>query len=172
MEQTETPEQQKARKGKIIKREVCEILTKGTLIPQEFLGSLQIIFYESWRRGNQNTSSIDVGICYSDFSTSDVYIGRFINDRKRSRLRTLIFQIDPSEVTLGKSKLSKETLSLKTDGKKAVLSQFKEQDMYDQKKTKDMLKEQKYWGGYDKMPKVLQTAWDHGLTMSAFGGIL
>eukprot|EP01084_Bolivina_argentea_P146721 256833_1 len=76
VEQMETPEQQKKRKGKLMKREVCEVLSKGTLIPLEFLDERANYILSIIELNNNNKiSNINIGICYSDFSTGDIYIG-------------------------------------------------------------------------------------------------
>ena len=174
VEQTETQEQQKARKGKLTKREVCEVLTPGTLVPNEFLSNqANYILCIVEETENKNTSSIDVGVCFGDFSTGHFFIGNFIDDRNRSRLRTLIFQIDPAEIAFERDNLSKETMSLlKADAKKSVLTKIKEEDVYDQEKTKSVIQKEKYWNDFDEIPDILKKAWKHKLTMSAIGGIL
>ena len=177
VEQMEDAKEAKKRSGKekLVKREVCEVLSAGTLVADEFLDEranfiLSIVEADD----NAATSQIDVGICFMDYSTGKISIGRFIDDRNRSRLRTLIFQLNPSEVIYKKNAVSKETLSLlKQDAKSAKLNALiVGEEFFDEDRTRNILQEEKYWNGFDAFPNALRAAWDHDITLNAVGGIL
>ena len=177
VEQMETVQQQKKRKAKVVDRKICEVLTSGTLVDGDFLESVEANYVLSIveKQTNKTTATIDVGICYMDFSTGQSYLGRFTDDRNRSRLRTLIVQIDPKQIVYKKNKLSQQTLSLiKMEAKYAVHhALFEDDQFYSSEQCKNILKEEKYWkNGFNSYPLALQKAWTHQLTMNAFGGIL
>eukprot|EP00486_Rosalina_sp_Unknown_P002659 CAMPEP_0201575108 /NCGR_PEP_ID=MMETSP0190_2-20130828/20085_1 /ASSEMBLY_ACC=CAM_ASM_000263 /TAXON_ID=37353 /ORGANISM="Rosalina sp." /LENGTH=1395 /DNA_ID=CAMNT_0048004309 /DNA_START=28 /DNA_END=4215 /DNA_ORIENTATION=+ len=174
VEQMETVGQMKARGGKIVDRKVCEVITQGTIIPMEFLSDeANYILSIAEKKENEATASVDIGICYLDYSTGKGYLGRFLDDRNRSRLRTLIIQIDPAQILYNKHDITKETLSLiKVEGKNAIIDALRnEEEFYSAEKTRNELQANEYWAK-DKMPKAIKAAWKHELAMNAFGGIL
>eukprot|EP00484_Ammonia_sp_Unknown_P025880 CAMPEP_0197038874 /NCGR_PEP_ID=MMETSP1384-20130603/15754_1 /TAXON_ID=29189 /ORGANISM="Ammonia sp." /LENGTH=1325 /DNA_ID=CAMNT_0042469375 /DNA_START=37 /DNA_END=4014 /DNA_ORIENTATION=- len=180
VEQTETTDQQKKRSAKCVQREVTEVLTKGTVVSGDLLNDeANYILSIVEQVDNTLTSQIDVGICFMDFSTGEMHLGRFIDDRNRSRLRTLIYQINPSECVYKKDHLTKQTHSLlrcEFRSKNKVLSpKIADDTFYSAETAKNILQEEKYFGANVKFaayPKALQQAWNHNLTMNAFGGIL
>eukprot|EP01084_Bolivina_argentea_P000814 1498_1 len=178
VEQTETTQEQKKRKAKLVRREVCEVITKGTIVPEEFLdesANYILSITEEATPGNA-TSQIDVGVCYMDYSTGAAHIGNFKDDRNRARLRTLLFQINPSEVVFKKHQLSKETKSLlRQDAKQSLITPLiAEDEFYSATKTRDQLANGNYWASRDEMPMLLtqDRVWKNDVVLNAVGGIL
>ncbi|MCO5583206.1 hypothetical protein L7F22_037114 [Adiantum nelumboides] len=105
VEQVETPGQLEQRnlksgtKDKVVKREVCGIITKGTIMEAGMLSSspdaayLMAIVEEE----NLNCSST-IGLCVLDAATSRFMLGQCSDDLSRSRLRSLLSELRPVEL--------------------------------------------------------------------------
>merc|ERR1719491_2575228 len=174
VELTETTTEQKHRGGKVVRRELCEVLSKGTLVPEEFLADSANHVVCIVEHLDAETKRVDVAVCAMDFSTGKVQVGRFGDDRNRSRLRTMLFQLAPSECVHGRGDaLSKETLSLlKMDAPRATKTQLIMDDqLYAMERTQSILDAEKYWAD-NARPEVLQSIWTDELQMQAVGGIL
>jgi len=174
VEQTETTTAQKERGAKIVRRELCEVLSKGTLVPEELLADAANHVVCVVERVDVDTKRVEVAVCAMDFSTGKVQVGRFGDDRNRSRLRTMLFQLAPSELVYGRGDaLSAETLSLlKMDAPRAAKTQLIiDEQLYAMERTQSILDAEKYWD-VGARPAVLQTIWNDALQMQAVGGIL
>ncbi len=81
-----------------------------------------------------------------------------MDDRNRIRLRTLMYQINPSEIIYKKGRISKETESLiRMDDKDAMNTPLiSDEQFYDCEKTKGILESEKYWKNNNKYATVLQ----------------
>ncbi|KAJ4956317.1 hypothetical protein NE237_013100 [Protea cynaroides] len=119
VEQTETPEQlelrrkEKGSKDKVVKREICAVVTKGTLTEGEMLSntpdaSYLIAVTENQILGNQE-EGIVVGVCLVDVSTSRFMLGQFGDDSERSSLCCLLSELRPVEIIKPANLLSAET---------------------------------------------------------------
>ncbi|KAL3677727.1 hypothetical protein R1sor_020683 [Riccia sorocarpa] len=136
VEQTETPEQLEQRKrktgskDKVVRREVCGIITKGTLVDGEMLIArpdaaylLSITERESLScetpeddplNPSRNTTgspekTCTVGMCVVDTSTSHVMLGQFNDDVARTRLRGLLAELRPVEIIKPRGLLTEAT---------------------------------------------------------------
>ncbi|BBN02356.1 DNA mismatch repair protein MSH6 [Marchantia polymorpha subsp. ruderalis] len=122
VEQTETPEQLEQRKrktgskDKVVRREVCAVITKGTLVDGDMLVArpdaaylLSITerdfpFKEVSENGlpiarsKSEAQACIIGMCTVDTSTSHIMLGQFCDDMARTRLRGLLAEIRPVEV--------------------------------------------------------------------------
>ena len=112
-----------------------------------------------------------------DFSTGNIFVGNFIDDRNRSRLRTLIYQINPTEIIYPRNKLSMQTLSLlKQDAKQSDSKGLIPDDQFfSYQKTVSIISESNYFskdGNFKKYPAILRKYWKNELIINAFGGIL
>jgi len=124
IEQTETPEMLKernAKKGgkadKVVSREICAILSKGTRTYCHFdedfdetgddLTSLLIAVKETW---DESRKVCEYGVCIVDSIIGKVTMAQFEDDSQRSRLRTLVSRYKPSEVLLEAEAHTPETL--------------------------------------------------------------
>ncbi|XP_042476035.1 DNA mismatch repair protein MSH6 [Macadamia integrifolia] len=119
VEQTETPEQlelrrkEKGSKDKVVKREICAVVTKGTLTEGEMLSNSPDASYlmtvtESQTLGDQE-EGIVVGVCLVDVSTSRFMLGQFGDDSERSSLCSLLSELRPVEIIKPANFLSPET---------------------------------------------------------------
>ena len=124
IEQTETPEMLKERNArksgkadKVVAREICAVLTKGTRtychFDEEFddtYGSdsnSSLLF--SIKEFTNEEKITEYGICVVDSIIGKVTMAQFQDDSQRSRLRTMISRFIPSEVLLETGKFSPET---------------------------------------------------------------
>lgn len=86
VEQMETPEAMAARnakqkkKDKVVKREMCSILTKGTIVDPSIIRSADANYLLSLC---EDQKSNDYGLCFVDTSTGQFHIGSFSDDRQR-----------------------------------------------------------------------------------------
>lgn len=124
VEQTETPEMMEARCktmakptkfDRVVRREVCRIITRGTQTYSVLDGSpseSQSKFLLSLKEKAEEESSgcyRTYGVCFVDTSVGYFHIGQFPDDRHCSRLRTLIAHYLPAEVLFEKGNPSLET---------------------------------------------------------------
>lgn len=124
VEQTETPEMMEARCktmlkptkfDKVVRREVCRIITKGTQTYSVLDGApseSQSKFLLSLKEKAEEESSgrcRTYGVCFVDTSVGYFHVGQFPDDRHCSRLRTLIAHFAPAEVLFEKGNPSVET---------------------------------------------------------------
>ncbi|GAV87389.1 MutS_V domain-containing protein/MutS_I domain-containing protein/MutS_II domain-containing protein/MutS_IV domain-containing protein/MutS_III domain-containing protein [Cephalotus follicularis] len=120
VEQTETPEQleirrkEKGSKDKVVKREICAVVTKGTVIEGELLSanpdaSYLISVTESCSSLDNLIAGHTFGVCVVDVATSKVILGQFKDDLECSGLCCLLSQLRPVEIIKPSKMLSAET---------------------------------------------------------------
>lgn len=124
VEQTETPEMMEARCramarptkfDRVVRREVCRIITRGTQTysvldgaPSEAESKYLLSVKEKHQEENAGQCHI-YGVCFLDSSLGRFYVGQFQDDRHCSRLRTLLAHYVPAQVLFEKGNLSAET---------------------------------------------------------------
>ncbi|XP_057966669.1 DNA mismatch repair protein MSH6 isoform X2 [Malania oleifera] len=120
VEQTETPEQlelrrkEKGSKDKVVKREICAVVTKGTLTEGEMLlanpeASYMIAVTERCPiPGSQKEERI-FGVCVVDVATNRTILGQFGDDSECSALCCLLTELRPVEIIKPSKLLSSET---------------------------------------------------------------
>ncbi|KAA3458880.1 DNA mismatch repair protein MSH6 isoform X2 [Gossypium australe] len=120
VEQTETPEQlelrrkEKGAKDKVVKREICAVVTRGTLTDGEMLSSnpdpsyLMAVTESCQSSTNQNEKRV-FGMCAVDVATSRIIIGQFEDDSECSALCCLLAELRPVEIIKPTNLLSLET---------------------------------------------------------------
>uniref|UniRef100_A0A5F9D056 DNA mismatch repair protein n=1 Tax=Oryctolagus cuniculus TaxID=9986 RepID=A0A5F9D056_RABIT len=123
VEQTETPEMMEARCRKmahiskhdrVVRREICRIITKGTQTysvlegdPSENYSKFLLSLKEKEEDSSGHTRVY--GVCFVDTSLGKFSIGQFADDRHCSRFRTLVAHYPPAQVLFEKGNLSVET---------------------------------------------------------------
>ncbi|XP_035177058.1 DNA mismatch repair protein Msh6 isoform X1 [Oxyura jamaicensis] len=121
VEQTETPEMMEARYksmahptkfDKVVRREICRIITKGTQTysildcdPSENHNKYLLCVKEKEDSSGQRV----YGVCFVDTSLGKFYVGQFSDDRHCSRFRTLVAHYTPVQVLFEKGNLSVDT---------------------------------------------------------------
>ncbi|KAL0389708.1 UNVERIFIED_CONTAM: DNA mismatch repair protein MSH6 [Sesamum calycinum] len=120
VEQTETPEQlelrrrEKGSKDKVVKREVCAVVTKGTLTEGETLStnpdaSYLIAVTESCQVSANQQGVHIFGVCVVDIATSKIILGQFRDDADCSSLCCLLAELRPVEIIKPAKLLCPET---------------------------------------------------------------
>ena len=125
IEQTETPEMLKERnarakgkKAKVVQREICSVLTKGTRtychFDEEFVDDpahdlASSLLYCIKEKNNDDSNTCEYGITVVDSVIGKVTLAQFEDDAQRSRLRTMLCRLTPSEILLEAGHYSQET---------------------------------------------------------------
>ncbi|KAL1783825.1 DNA mismatch repair protein Msh6 [Sigmodon hispidus] len=123
VEQTETPEMMEARCRKmahvskfdrVVRREICRIVTKGTQMygalegdPSENHSRYLLSLKEKEEDSSGHTRVY--GVCFVDTSFGKFFMGQFLDDRHCSRFRTLVAHYPPVQILFEKGNLSVET---------------------------------------------------------------
>ncbi|XP_063047765.1 DNA mismatch repair protein Msh6 isoform X2 [Engraulis encrasicolus] len=169
VEQTETPEMMEARCKKmlrptkfdrVVRREVCRILTRGTQTYSVLDGSpaesqaKYLLSVKERSEGGEGSAGVGhthtYGVCFVDTSVGRFHVGQFRDDRHCSRLRTLLAHHAPAQLLFEKGNTSAETRKIlkgtgaMQDGLNAT-SQF-----WDAQKTLKALAEADYFQETDK----------------------
>ncbi|XP_028797259.1 DNA mismatch repair protein MSH6 [Neltuma alba] len=119
VEQTETPEQleirrKKGSKDKVVKREICAVVTKGTLTDGELLSanpeaSYLMALTECCQNKESESLGRIYGVCAVDVATSRVILGQFEDDSECSALCCILSELRPVEIVKPAKMLSAET---------------------------------------------------------------
>ncbi|XP_026446226.1 DNA mismatch repair protein MSH6-like [Papaver somniferum] len=119
VEQTETPDQlelrrKKGSKDKVVKREICAVVTKGTLTEGEMLtikpdASYMISVTEGFIASENQKDLLVIGVCIVDVSTSRFMLGKFADDSERNSLGSLLSELRPVEIIKPAKLLSSES---------------------------------------------------------------
>lgn len=131
VEQTETPGMMKIRnaksssaKSKVVRREVCSVLTPGTntrsfLQPKETqkksesllmtIKEQPVVHSKDSDENHQVTQVFQYGICLVNCSTGCIQIGQFQDNKQRDRLRTILNQYQIVEVVYERQSLESDT---------------------------------------------------------------
>lgn len=162
IEQTETPDMMEARCktlvkptkfDRVVRREVCRIITRGTQTYSVLDGApseSQSKFLLSLKEKAEEESSgccRTYGVSFVDTSVGCFHVGQFPDDRHCSRLRTLVAHFAPAEVLFEKGNPSVETRKIL----KASLSSALQEGLnagtqfWDAQKTLKTLSEEDYF---------------------------
>lgn len=161
VEQTETPEMMEARCksmahstkfDKVVRREICRIITKGTQTysvldgsPSESHSKYLLCLKE--KATDSSGQQRIYGVCFVDTSVGKFYVGQFHDDRHCSRFRTLVAHYPPVQIlfekcnpSLDTKKVLKSCLSASIQEGLTPSSQF-----WDASKTLKILAEEGYF---------------------------
>nr|XP_023676866.1 DNA mismatch repair protein Msh6 [Paramormyrops kingsleyae] len=162
VEQTETPEMMEARCktmarptkfDRVVRREVCRIITRGTQTysvldgaPSEAQSKFLLSVKE---KAEEETSGCQrtYGVSFVDTSVGRFHVGQFRDDRHCSRFRTLVAHFPPAQLLFEKGNLSAETRKLM---KSSLASAMQEgltpgAQFWDASKTLKLLSEENYF---------------------------
>ncbi|XP_074267916.1 DNA mismatch repair protein MSH6 isoform X2 [Silene latifolia] len=119
VEQTETPDQLEIRnkkegsKDKVVKREICAIVSKGTFTEGELSTNVDASYIisvtERCPASPDNKQELVYGVCVVDVATSRVIVGQMKDDVECSALCCLLSELRPVEVIKPANMLSLET---------------------------------------------------------------
>ncbi|EQC33643.1 hypothetical protein SDRG_08747 [Saprolegnia diclina VS20] len=173
VEQTETPEMLKARgtKSKVVRREVCSLLSPGTNTISFLDGSTPVL-----RTGVASyllalkEEETSYGLCLVDCTTGAFVLGQFDDTRQRDRLRTVLAQFHIAEIVHERHGLSKETKAVLNHGlatSTCVRTELKAgAEMWDATRTVRELKSAAYFAA-EAWPSVLLACIDSDGTVKA-----
>jgi DNA mismatch repair protein MSH6 len=89
-----------------VKREVCQVLTRGTYIDQnelDYTSRYTICIFEY---------ILKFGVVFIDTTTHEFLIGDFVDDENRTQFRTMLTRTKPVEVVFYNEYISAETLNI------------------------------------------------------------
>jgi DNA mismatch repair protein MSH6 len=142
VEQTETPQMMEdrikkygvsGRTDRVVRRELCAVVTKGTrtygILDGDCSDCSGVFLMAITEKpcGDSTGGESVYGVCFVDTSIGQFQIGQFTDDRQCSRLRTLLAHYSPAHLLYEKNQLSEKTMqvfnnSLATVMKEALLS--------------------------------------------------
>ncbi|KAL1312736.1 hypothetical protein HN51_039337 [Arachis hypogaea] len=196
IEQTETPVQLELRrkngsKDKVVRREICAVVTKGTLTDGELLSANPEAAYlmaltEQHENNANEVSERIYGVCIVDVATSRIILGQFKDDLECSALCCILSEIRPVEIVKPAEVLSAETekVLLKHTRNPLVNELVPNVEFWDAEKTVDQLKriyrhtdevslEDNELGCLpDVLLELVKTVNDNNSALSALGGAL
>ncbi|KAJ0589820.1 putative DNA mismatch repair protein MutS/MSH [Helianthus annuus] len=194
VEQTETPDQaekrrkQEGSKDKVVKREICAVITKGTLTDGEMLSTNPDASYlfavaECYDENQQDDRIY--GVCVVDIATSKIIIGQFSDDSECSVLSCLLSQLRPVEIIKPKKTLSPETerVLLRQTRSPVINELVPAEEFWDSEKTIQEIKKiyqrisnESQSDSKDYLPEILSELMTEGkigsFALSALGGTL
>ena len=105
VEQTETVSEATERAQKataIVKREVCEVFTAGTLVHEDMLGSSPAArMLVSLALNVFNAEASPIGFCAADCASGEVFYTELREDTRNFQvLRSMLYQLQPKEIIL------------------------------------------------------------------------
>ncbi|KAF8090136.1 hypothetical protein N665_0485s0011 [Sinapis alba] len=120
VEQTETPDQlerrrkEKGSKDKVVKREICAVVTRGTLTDGEMLltnpdASYLMALTEGGESSTDEKAEHNFGVCLVDVATKKIILGQFKDDQDCSALSCVLSEIRPVEIIKPANVLSSAT---------------------------------------------------------------
>eukprot|EP00933_Yihiella_yeosuensis_P023297 TRINITY_DN1814_c2_g5_i1.p1 TRINITY_DN1814_c2_g5~~TRINITY_DN1814_c2_g5_i1.p1 ORF type:complete len:1116 (+),score=272.77 TRINITY_DN1814_c2_g5_i1:55-3402(+) len=95
-----------------VERDTCEVYTRGTLVDPEMLGGSGARFMVYLYFEDAAAAGLNFAACLVDCATSQIQLGRVADAADRNALRTLLAQVQPSEVIYDAANLPAEVLQL------------------------------------------------------------
>jgi len=99
-----------------VERDLCEVFTKGTLVDPELLGGAgaryMAYFHFEDQVGSGAAAQLPFAACLVDAATSQIFVGRIADAPDRNALRTLLAQVQPSEVVYAVGNVPAEVLGV------------------------------------------------------------
>lgn len=93
-----------------VERAPCEVFTSGTLVDPELLQGPSARFLAYFHFEQSSSKGLDFAVALVDCATSQFHLGRFGDAADRNVLRTLVAQLQPSEVVYDVANLPSEVL--------------------------------------------------------------
>eukprot|EP00996_Jenningsia_fusiforme_P000085 NODE_104_length_3257_cov_29.418329_g94_i0.p1 GENE.NODE_104_length_3257_cov_29.418329_g94_i0~~NODE_104_length_3257_cov_29.418329_g94_i0.p1 ORF type:complete len:1028 (-),score=240.60 NODE_104_length_3257_cov_29.418329_g94_i0:172-2868(-) len=163
----EQMEHRQADQKGIVQRELCQIITLGTLTEEEMLIDSRPNFLLSLKEGSDGS----FGICFVDASRGEFHLGSFTDSASRCELATLLHRTKPKEIVLQKDNLSKVSLAVIQHelGTPIINRLTAESEFLDAASTLRLLQEQHFQAEF---PAVVEQFRANELVISALGGCL
>ena len=102
----------KSASASLIRRELKEVLTSGTVVNEDMLGSADARFLMAVVEGPVSPTGRQIGVAFVDCATGKFSAAQLDDDDHLTLLETVLVQIKPVEILYEKNCLSKEVLSL------------------------------------------------------------
>ncbi|CAO3674545.1 unnamed protein product [Umbelopsis vinacea] len=162
---------------KIIKRGLSYVLTAGTLVDSGLLTSDMSIYCMSIKEQcTAENAAPSFGVCFVDTSTAHFSLATFEDDVNRTKLETLLMQVQPRELITERGQLSQKTTRLlKNTLANPIWNQLMpDREFWDEMVTEDEIRIAKYYekDGKDEWPAALIEAKSSPILMSALGGLI
>ncbi|RWS13405.1 DNA mismatch repair protein Msh6-like protein, partial [Dinothrombium tinctorium] len=117
IEQTERPEQrderckQTPKADKVVAREICRITTPATRTSSVLDADPDIAYIYLYAIAEKvlSPNNVEFGICFVETTVGLFYLGKFNDDKHRSRLRNMFAIYTPGEILLQRGNVSEET---------------------------------------------------------------
>lgn len=167
-----------AKKEKIVRRELTQVLTQGTLVDSNMLLTEMSTFLMSIKETDCDTdhSTPSFGAAFCDTATGTFYFSSFADDMARTKLDTLLSQTKPRELVLEKGRMSPASMkALKAVlSPNAILNWIKpETEFWDEERARVEVRDAEYFDGdLDTWPKMVKSMLADPGSGSAFGGLL
>lgn len=113
------------REDKVIKRELSQVLTAGTLVDSGFLTNdmsaycmcikeelQQVVSATGSSMVTEERSPPKFGVCFVDTTTATFKLSTFVDDLDRTRFETLLIQYKPKEIVIERGGLSQRTTQM------------------------------------------------------------
>eukprot|EP00960_Hanusia_phi_P046930 758113-Hanusia_phi.AAC.7 len=94
----------------VCERELCQILTQGTLVDESMLSSPQANYMLTVSVESQ--CSMHMGVCLLEASTGYFYLGEIEDDEMRTQFETVLLKAKPKEIVYPKGCLNKTCLNM------------------------------------------------------------
>ena len=94
----------------VCERELCEVLTQGTVSDESMLEGPQANFLLTICRGGR--AADEYGVCLLEASTGVFYTGQFVDDDQLTQFETLLLRAKPREVVFPKGGLESAAIKL------------------------------------------------------------
>lgn len=165
------------KKDKIVRRELTQILTQGTLVDQNMLSSDMSTYVMSIKETEAENGTPQIGAVFADAATGNFLISRFDDDDARTKLDTLLSQIRPREVVIEKGRLTAKTLKVvkvSCPPDTTFLPLKPESEYWDSERTLLELREAHYFAYPDMAtwPAAVQRCTKDETALAALGGLV
>lgn len=181
----QTQDAKEVTKGTAVKRDICQVLTSGTMVGDGFESdSSSRSLLAICEQVDEVNNETNFGIAVVDIATARFSIGFFHDLATRAKLRTMLAQFKPREVIWLIGSLDKATISaLESDlnGSDLRLEKLQQDRWWDVNRAKKKIQKSGYFsrkdalepGKGEKWPKVLkQVINESSLSADAFAGLL
>ncbi|CAO2194436.1 unnamed protein product, partial [Urochloa humidicola] len=147
-------------KDKVVRREICAVVTKGTLTEGEHLlanpdPSYLLSVTESYQQSlKKSQDTCTIGVCIVDVSTNKFIVGQFQDDPERHGLCSILSEMRPVEIIKPGKMLSPETeKALKNNTREPLINELlPSTEFWDAEKTIHEIKQ--YYISEDKQNNV------------------
>ncbi|KAJ3423985.1 DNA mismatch repair protein msh6 [Anaeramoeba flamelloides] len=133
----------------VLKRELTQILTGGTLIDDKFIIGSNPIYLFSFTERIITLDEVEIGICFVDTSTGIFNVTQFRdNPKDYSIFETILLQIQPKEIVYPQGIISQKLLKFikhTLNDSQLIFNSIRRENFWDWKKTIEVFQIQRYF---------------------------